>query len=132
MQPAWMVPGLLAVVLVAAWLTAMARGYALRRQLLDQPGERRSHAVATPRGGGIAIVASQLLACACIGLLFPAAAATLAVFSAGLLLVAGIGWWDDHRPLPALPRLAVHVLAGLLLAGLVWHWTGSAPFAAQY
>ncbi|HBK00988.1 MAG TPA: lipopolysaccharide biosynthesis protein [Delftia acidovorans] len=131
MQPAWMVPGLLAVVLVAAWLTAMARGYALRRQLLDQPGERRSHAVATPRGGGIAIVASQLLACLCIGVLFPAAAATLAVFSAGLLLVAGIGWWDDHRPLPALPRLAVHVLAGLLLAGLVWHWTGDAFRAAS-
>lgn len=124
MQPVWMIPGLLSVFVVAALLTALARGYALRRQLLDQPGERRSHAVATPRGGGIAIVASQLLACLCIGLLSPAAAPPLAVFSAGLLLVAGIGWWDDHRPLPALPRLAVHALAGMLLGGLVWHGTG--------
>jgi len=124
MQPAWMVPGLLAVVLVAASLTAMARAYALRRQLLDQPGERRSHAVATPRGGGVAIVVSQLLAYLCAGMLFPGAAATLAVFSTGLVMVAGIGWWDDHRPLPAMPRLGVHVLAGLLLGVLVWQRTG--------
>ncbi len=126
MQPLWEVVGLLAVVLVAALLTAVARGYALHRQLLDQPGERRSHVVATPRGGGIAIVLTQLLACMCFGLLFPKAGGALAVFSAGLLLVAGIGWWDDHRPLPALPRLGVHVLAGLLLAALVWQGTGDA------
>ena len=37
---------------------------ALRRKLFDQPGERRSHAVATPRGGGIAIVVTLLLAAA--------------------------------------------------------------------
>ncbi len=127
MHPAWVIPGLLlSVVLVAVLLTAVARAYALRRQLLDQPGERRSHAVATPRGGGIAIVVSQLLAYPCIGMLFPGIAATLAVFSAGLVMVAGIGWWDDHRPLPALPRLGVHVLAGLLLGALVWYWTGDA------
>lgn len=126
MQPAVLVPGLLAVALVAAALTSAARSYALRRQLLDQPGERRSHAVATPRGGGIAIVVSQLLAYLGVGALFPAVAGTLALFSAGLVMVAGIGWWDDHRPLPALPRLAVHVVAGLLLGALVWYWTGDA------
>lgn len=31
-------------------------------------------------------------------------------------LVAGIGWWDDHRPLPASSRLLVHLLAGVVLA----------------
>lgn len=126
MQPAEMAVGLLAVALVAAALTAAARSYALRRQLLDQPGERRSHAIATPRGGGIAIVASQLLAYMGVGVFFPAIAGTLAVFSAGLAMVAGIGWWDDHRPLPALPRLGVHLVAGVLLGALVWHWTGDA------
>ncbi len=44
--------------------TWAARGYALRQQLLDQPGERRSHQVATPRGGGMAIVLAVLIACA--------------------------------------------------------------------
>ena len=48
---------LTAAAAVATW---RARHYALRGNLLDQPGERRSHSVATPRGGGIAIVAVVL------------------------------------------------------------------------
>ena len=122
----WLTVALLASFAASALLTALARRYALGRQLLDQPGERRSHVVATPRGGGIAIVLSQLLALVGIGLAFPAVAGTLAVFAAGLSLVAGIGWWDDHKPLPALPRLLVHVLAALLLGALVWYWTADA------
>ncbi len=58
----WLVMGaLLGLALLSAALTWAARGYALRRQLFDQPGERRSHSVATPRGGGIAIVISLLV-----------------------------------------------------------------------
>ena len=49
---------LTAAAAVATW---RARHYALRGNLLDQPGERRSHSVATPRGGGIAIVAVVFL-----------------------------------------------------------------------
>ncbi len=105
---------------VAVLATWAAIHYAIRRQLIDQPGERRSHSVSTPRGGGIGIVVSQLFACGVLALLYPALAAGLAVFALGLLMVAGIGWWDDHRPLPALPRLLVHLLAALLLGLLVW------------
>lgn len=115
--------GLAAVFLAAALLTWAARCYALRRNLFDQPGERRSHSVATPRGGGIAIVVSQLLAYAVLATFWSELATPLAVFSLGLLLVAGIGWWDDHRPLPASTRLCVHMLAGLLLGMLVWYGT---------
>ncbi len=46
---------------LSAWA---ARGYALRQQLLDQPGERRGHQVATPRGCCMAIVLAVLIACA--------------------------------------------------------------------
>lgn len=117
--------GLLAVLAVAAVLTACARYYALRRNLLDQPGERRSHGVATPRGGGIAIVLTLLLAVVAGAFYWPQARTTLLVFGLGLALVAGIGWWDDHRPLPAVRRLLVHVVAASLLAGLVWNATGN-------
>lgn len=117
--------GLLAVLAVAAVLTACARYYALRRNLLDQPGERRSHGVATPRGGGIAIVLTLLLAAAAGAVYWPQARTALLVFGLGLALVAGIGWWDDHRPLPAVRRLLVHVVAASLLAGLVWNATGN-------
>lgn len=117
--------GLLAVLAVAAVLTGCARYYALRRNLLDQPGERRSHGVATPRGGGIAIVLTLLLAVAAGAVYWPQARTPLLVFALGLALVAGIGWWDDHRPLPAVRRLLVHVVAASLLAALVWHASGN-------
>ncbi len=117
--------GLLAVLATSAALTWGARHYALRRNLMDQPGERRSHGVATPRGGGIAIVLTLLLAAAAGAVLWPGARWPLAVVSLGLVLVAGIGWWDDHRPLPALRRLVVHVVAAALVAALVWQASGN-------
>lgn len=110
----------LLVVVFAAWaVAALGAHWAIRHAdaqgLFDQPGERRSHARATPRGGGIGIALAGLL-----GLLVLAVAASdprpWLLIATGLLLVAGIGWRDDHRPLPAWPRLAVHVCAGLLLA----------------
>ncbi|KXU99022.1 lipopolysaccharide biosynthesis protein [Stenotrophomonas sp. DDT-1] len=116
----WLVMGaLLALALLSALLTWAARGYALRQQLMDQPGERRSHSVATPRGGGIAIVISLLVTAAVAIWAWPESTPTVLVASLGLVLVAGIGWWDDHRPLPAMRRLLVHFIAAALLAGLV-------------
>ena len=47
----------LVVAVAGTWL---ARAYALRRDLVDHPGERRSHQQPTPRGGGIAIVLAVL------------------------------------------------------------------------
>lgn len=103
----------LSIGLAGTWL---ARRYALHRNLLDQPGERRSHAAATPRGGGIAIVASMLVAMVVVGWHVPDLAIALALAAGGLVLVAGIGWIDDHRPLSPWLRLGVHAVAGCLLA----------------
>ncbi|MDI9239769.1 glycosyltransferase family 4 protein [Lysobacter sp. LF1] len=96
--------------------TWLARRYALHRALIDQPGERRSHSVATPRGGGISIVIALLVATVALGIRQPTQAPLLLAFGTGLLLVAGIGWIDDHRPLSPWWRLAVHVLAAGLFA----------------
>lgn len=115
---------LLTLMALSAALTWAARGYALRRQLFDQPGERRSHQVATPRGGGIAIVITLLVAAVVTAVLMPRVALPLGLAALGLLLVAGIGWWDDHRPLPAIRRLAVHLVASGLLALAVLHVSG--------
>ncbi|WP_164225551.1 MraY family glycosyltransferase [Stenotrophomonas maltophilia] len=116
----WLVMGALqGLALLSAGLTWAARGYALRQQLLDQPGERRSHSVATPRGGGIAIVISLLVTAGAAMWVWPESTPSLLVASLGLVLVAGIGWWDDHRPLPAMRRLLVHFIAAALLAALV-------------
>ena len=112
-----------AIGLVGTWL---ARGYALRNRLLDQPGERRSHDVATPRGGGIAIVAALLVAIGCLILRDPDHAPLLSAIGLGLALVAGIGWADDHRPLSPWLRLAVQGVAAMLLAWGFWHEGGGA------
>ena len=59
---AWM-----AAVMVAALGSRWAIAHANRNDLLDHPGERRSHAAPTPRGGGIGIAIACLLALLAIG-----------------------------------------------------------------
>lgn len=115
--------------------TWLARRYALMRSLIDQPGERRSHSVATPRGGGIAIVISLLVAAGALGVRQPEQAPLMLAFGAGLLMVAGIGWVDDHRPLSPWIRLGVHVLASALFAMAIGDlydslWLGLAAFVS--
>jgi UDP-N-acetylmuramyl pentapeptide phosphotransferase/UDP-N-acetylglucosamine-1-phosphate transferase len=101
---------------IAAAGTWLARRYALGRDLIDQPGERRSHQVPTPRGGGIAIVLSLLVATLALAWRQPQHVVLLAAFALGLLLVAGIGLVDDHRPRSPLLRLFVQMLAAAVLA----------------
>ncbi|WP_242002991.1 lipopolysaccharide biosynthesis protein [Vulcaniibacterium tengchongense] len=110
--------------------TWLARGYALRRQLIDEPGERRSHSVATPRGGGIAIVAALVAAAAWLAWRRPQDAPLLGAFAVGLLLVGGIGLLDDHRPLSPWLRLAVQAMAAALYAGVAGAASGSLWLAA--
>lgn len=120
---------LLASTLLAVAGTWGARRYSLHRKLLDVPGERRSHSVATPRGGGVAIVGTVL--CALVALMYadPSQWVSLATIAIGLIAVAGIGWLDDHRPLSPWSRLAVHALAAIILALGMWR-SGMEPLLA--
>jgi len=95
-------------------LTLLVRGIARHRRLLDHPNERSSHAVPTPRLGGIGVMAGFLAA----------AAAALALSGGGLrhggVLVATaaislLGLLDDLRPVRARVRLAVQVAVALAL-----------------
>lgn len=112
--PIWIAVAILA----GAGLTWGAIAYARRRALYDLPGRRRSHRVATPRGGGIAIVIVVAVA-ALMLLLRTGETSLLPAFVAGLAAVALIGWIDDHRSISAMVRLAVHVSAsGVFVASL--------------
>jgi UDP-N-acetylmuramyl pentapeptide phosphotransferase/UDP-N-acetylglucosamine-1-phosphate transferase len=122
--------GLLALT-VAALAVRAAIAYAHRRGMLDQPGQRRSHTLPTPRGGGVGIVLACLVVLPCVlrTLTAPWDAGTVTGLELALALVAAIGWWDDHRPLRQWPRLGVQLMAttlfsiGLLAgAGLAWAW----------
>jgi len=115
----------LALLFVASLVgTLAARRYAIRRDLLDHPGERRSHVVATPRGGGIGIVVAMLAAMGLLAWWSPGSSVPMALAATGLLLVAGIGWLDDHRPLTPWSRLAVHAVASALLAVVAYGGNG--------
>jgi UDP-N-acetylmuramyl pentapeptide phosphotransferase/UDP-N-acetylglucosamine-1-phosphate transferase len=121
----------LASLLLALAIVRVAIAYAHRRGLFDQPGQRRSHTLPTPRGGGIGVIIAALVTMPLCLRLLPAAWPWVLV--AGLVvatvLVAMVGWWDDHSSLPVLPRFGVQILAaalfsGVLLttAGLSWLW----------
>lgn len=99
-------------------LTTLVRRYAVGAQILDVPNARSSHEVATPRGGGIAIVLIVLIALPYFwfGTSLPHEA--LIVLGIGGAAVAAIGWCDDRAGVSAKWRLIVHLLAA---AFVTWH-----------
>jgi Fuc2NAc and GlcNAc transferase len=100
---------LLVAVFVGSWIgTGVLRRYALSRSVLDVPNHRSSHAVPTPRGGGVAIVVMFLIAL--VLLTWTGHVETSAAIALGGtgLLVALVGFVDDHRHLPARWRLLAH------------------------
>ncbi|WP_030128730.1 glycosyltransferase family 4 protein [Pseudomonas sp. QTF5] len=105
---------LLLVVFVVSWgLTLILRRYALARSLMDIPNERSSHSVPTPRGGGVAIVVSLALAFPVLGGLGLLAPAILYGVLGACLLVAVIGFADDHGHIAARWRLLGHFIAAM-------------------
>jgi UDP-N-acetylmuramyl pentapeptide phosphotransferase/UDP-N-acetylglucosamine-1-phosphate transferase len=121
-QCIWFALNVAACAAGSAWFV---RRYALRRGLLDHPDERRSHHVPTPRGGGVGIVGVWLLVLALSCASRPEHMPSLLAIIAGMSLVAGIGWIDDHRALSPWSRLAVHAIAALLLGWAIWRAGGS-------
>lgn len=110
---------ILVVALGLAWgLTGVLRGYALHKKLMDIPNARSSHSVPTPRGGGVAIVVVCLLALPALAWLGLVADAVVYGLAGAGLLVALVGWRDDHGHAPALVRLLVHFSAAAW--GLYW------------
>jgi UDP-N-acetylmuramyl pentapeptide phosphotransferase/UDP-N-acetylglucosamine-1-phosphate transferase len=121
---------LAAVAACSVALSGAALAYARRRALLDVPGRRRSHSVPTPRGGGVGAIAVMAVATAWLGLRGMLPEAVALGFVAGLLAVAAIGWLDDHRPVPARWRFAVHVAAAAVMgAVLVRSYGAGLPLA---
>ncbi|SDD78278.1 MraY family glycosyltransferase [Rhodospira trueperi] len=97
-----------AVRLVEAWLRA--------RAVLDHPNARSSHAVPTPRGAGLAVmaVALPLLAWDAVSLPLENGGGTPWVLIVGALGLAALSWLDDLRNLSARVRLVAHFAACLL------------------
>ncbi len=106
--------------------TELMRRYALSRDLLDTVNARSSHTVATPRGGGVAIVAVCLLAVIGGVALFDLPVGNAIGIGGAGALVAAVGWRDDHAHVPAVIRLACHVAAAAWLTA--WIGIPELPF----
>lgn len=110
-------PVLLGVALLSAALAEGWRRWALRRGVMDLPGGRSSHAVATPRGAGVGVVAALLVGMA---VMIPATGERhAAMLSIGM--VAALGLLDDLRPLPPMLKLFGQACAAIPMA-LVLPW----------
>ncbi|CAK14373.1 MraY family glycosyltransferase [Pseudomonas entomophila] len=120
MTQGWLIP---LVVLLSFALTALLRRYALARSIMDIPNARSSHAVPTPRGGGVAIVLAFLLSLGALGALQMASLDTLVALGGAGGLIAVIGFMDDHGHIAARWRLLGHFAA----AAWALFWLGGFP-----
>jgi UDP-N-acetylmuramyl pentapeptide phosphotransferase/UDP-N-acetylglucosamine-1-phosphate transferase len=84
----------------------------LARYAMARPNARSSHAIPTPQGGGIAVVAATI-AVSCVALLFATSANAwqLTLLFAGLLLIAAVGVLADKHPVDVAPRLVLQTFA---------------------
>lgn len=118
---------LLLLVFLVSWiLTLILRRYALAKSLMDIPNERSSHSIPTPRGGGVAIVFTFLAGLPLLSFLGLLAPELMYGLGGGGLLVAVLGFADDHGHIAARWRLMGHFVA----AAWALFWIGGlAPVA---
>jgi len=109
-------------------------GHLRARGVLDHPSERSSHVVPTPRGGGIAVMATLVPMWLVVAYYAPDSAWPSPVWpAAAAVLLAFVGWFDDLWTAPIAVRLTAQTVAvaiglatlpahGTLLQGLLPFW----------
>ena len=112
----WLLPA--AALAAAAAGTALVRRYALRQGVLDLPGARSAHSRPTPRGGGLAMAVVFTAGLTLLYLDGRLPGPLFWALSGGGAAIALVGFWDDHRGLPAAPRFAVHL--GAVVWAMAW------------
>lgn len=104
----------LAAFLLAALLAWGVLHYAAGNNMLDVPGDRSLHTTPTPRGGGLAIAVCLLGSAALLTAMGRVPVPLGTALGAGGMVVAGLGWLDDRRGLPAAVRAAGYLVAAAL------------------
>ncbi len=130
---AWSYVGAFVVsVAMALGLTPLALRIALRRQVLDHPGDYKVQDSPVPYLGGLAIVLAFSGAILLATLISPPPGGVreLAILLGMAMLLSFVGLGDDIRGFPPLPRFIVEIAA----ATVIW-WSGvsitlfDSPFA---
>lgn len=111
----WFAVAYVAAAVAATWLV----GWAASLGVIDRPNARSSHTRATPRGGGLAIVAVTAWAAILAGVLHADARAALAAVLVPALAIATVSWLDDLHTLPNRVRFGVHLAAAAAAASVL-------------
>jgi UDP-GlcNAc:undecaprenyl-phosphate GlcNAc-1-phosphate transferase len=82
--------------------------------ILDHPGERHIHAVPTPRWGGIPVYLGVIIALIIATGFYYTTPNIKAIFIASTLILA-VGLLDDYKGMPAVLKLAVQLLACIII-----------------
>jgi len=110
-MPEWLlIPG---AAVLSLLLTAGLRRYALSKSLMDVPNARSSHSVPTPRGGGVSIVVVFLVALFLLTGTQLVSLTTMAALAGAGVIIAVIGFMDDHGHIAARWRLLGHFAAAI-------------------
>lgn len=102
----------LATAMLAALLSSVLT-WAIRplmlRHALAKPNARSSHRIPTPQGAGIAVISATLIVAG--GTIAVTGTPSLIVVFAATLFLAAVGFADDLRSIPVLPRLLLQAMA---------------------
>lgn len=108
---AWVITAAICSAFTTRWLV----GWTKRHKILDIPNERSSHAWATPRGGGIAIVTVTMFSGLIALAVWPESRSLLLPLLLAAAVIAYVSWLDDLNPLPNRIRFGAHLLGALLV-----------------
>jgi len=111
-------------------LTYLIRKYAIKKALIDIPGDRTSHDTPTPRGGGIAFVTTWIILLLWGVLTGYLDKELIASILPASLLIALVGFLDDHYDLSLILRLFIQIIAAAIFLNSIYSMDGSASGSA--
>jgi UDP-N-acetylmuramyl pentapeptide phosphotransferase/UDP-N-acetylglucosamine-1-phosphate transferase len=100
----------LVIFISAFFLTYLVKLMAQKKSIMDLPNERSSHALPTPRGGGLAIAVVWFLGISYLNYVEIISSDIYYALMTGVL-IAIISFIDDIYTLPYLPRIIVQALS---------------------
>lgn len=117
----WFVYLIIAIVLLVAELAYFR--IADKCNIIDKPNERSSHSTIVLRGGGV-IFTLSMIAWALMMIMQGNIIVSYIPFLVGLILIAGVSFWDDVHSLPDSVRLVAQFIAmGLMFWSMdIMHW----------
>lgn len=117
----WFVYLIIAIVLLVAELAYFR--IADKCNIIDKPNERSSHSTIVLRGGGV-IFTLSIIAWAVMMIMQGNIIVSYIPFLVGLILIAGVSFWDDVHSLPDSVRLVAQFIAmGLMFWSMdIMHW----------